>query len=274
VIKAYVNGLLQFSYTETDLNRRSSGSIGMRGVLTHANDRVKTDDFQVVEKGASYPSSYTSTDIVPQSVRLSYLSGTSVQVDWDASADIGNGLTGYEVFRGTTLVSGANPITPNTFQNTGLTANTAYTYTVKAVDTPGTRYASLTKSVFREDFNRTSAFLANAGWSSAGDWTTNGSTAQNIQFGAWKDALTTASFGNVRATANVTYTVSEEAYAVSGIVFWSSGTAGYRVGYDGLSYFTSSGSTLLAGATLTQCSLQQHVGQHLRRDGPEPEQQR
>ena len=93
----------------------------MRGILTSTNDIVKTDEFVVTEKGGSL----TSTDIVPPNVRLTYLSGTSVQVDWDASADIGGGLAGYEVYRGSTLVSGSNLLTATTFQNSGLTANTS-----------------------------------------------------------------------------------------------------------------------------------------------------
>jgi hypothetical protein len=250
VIKLSVNGLLQFSYTETDFSRRNSGRVGMRGILTNTNDIVKTDEFLVVEKGGSL----TSTDIVPPNLRLTYLSGTSVQVDWDASADIGNGLAGYEVYQGTTKVSGATLLSSPTFQNTGLTANTAYTYTAKAVDSSGTRYASLTKGVFRDDFNRTSAFLANAGWSSAGNWVVSGNTALATSF-YQSDALTAASYGNFRATVTLSPTGDTYGTGVAGVTFWSNGTEGYRIDASGLTYYTSGGSQLLAYPYVTSGTI-------------------
>jgi hypothetical protein len=224
-----VNGVQRITYTETDTGRRNSGRTGMRATLG-SGENVKTEDFIVVEKGGSL----TSTDIVPANVRLTYLSTTSVQVDWDASADIGNGMVGYEVFRGSTLVSGGSPITPTTFQNTGLTANTAYTYTVKAVDTPGTRYASLTKGIFRDDLNR-SSLIANSGWSSAGNWYLENNAAVMASFTP-SDALTTASYGSLRATATIGTVDGFYGGSVAGIVFWSSGSNAYRFQSGGLYY--------------------------------------
>jgi hypothetical protein len=255
VIQVSTNGISRITYTETDTGRRTSGRVGVRGYpgASPATWDIKTDEFQVVEKGGSL----TSTDIVPQNVRFTYLSGTSVEVDWDPSADIGNGIAGYEVLRGSTLVSGPNLITGTSFQDTGLTANTAYTYTVKAVDNSGTRFASPTKSVFRDDFNRTGPFLANTGWSSSGYWMkdTNGTVARtdeySIQYGVWTSAQSAASFGSFRATTTISYTeVESMAYTASGIVFWINGSSGYLAGYDGLWYFGPAGGVLLAPAGL------------------------
>ncbi|WP_231891406.1 fibronectin type III domain-containing protein [Paenibacillus swuensis] len=59
---------------------------------------------------------------------------TSVNLSWTASTD-NVGVTGYDVYRGSTLAGSTTSAT--TFQVTGLTANTAYTFTVKAKDAAG-----------------------------------------------------------------------------------------------------------------------------------------
>jgi chitodextrinase len=60
---------------------------------------------------------------------------TSVPLTWTASSDVGgSGVAGYEVYRGSTLV--ARP-TSTSHTVTGLSAATAYTFTVRAVDAAG-----------------------------------------------------------------------------------------------------------------------------------------
>ncbi|GHJ42849.1 hypothetical protein Cs7R123_01910 [Catellatospora sp. TT07R-123] len=65
-------------------------------------------------------------------------SDTTVSLSWTASTD-NVGVTGYEVFRGSTLVGSPSG---TTFTDTGLTASTAYAYTVKARDAAGNRSAA------------------------------------------------------------------------------------------------------------------------------------
>ncbi|MGW4380169.1 glycoside hydrolase family 6 protein [Kitasatospora sp. NPDC004531] len=57
----------------------------------------------------------------------------SVALTWSASTD-NVGVTGYDVYRGGTLVGSA---TGTSYTDTGLSASTAYTYTVKAHDAAG-----------------------------------------------------------------------------------------------------------------------------------------
>ena len=52
---------------------------------------------------------------------------------WNASTDDVSGVTGYQVFRGTERRLVGTP-TGLTFTDTGLTASTTYSYTVRAVD--------------------------------------------------------------------------------------------------------------------------------------------
>ncbi|MER8236336.1 discoidin domain-containing protein [Streptomyces sp. NPDC094049] len=72
---------------------------------------------------------------VPGTLRSTATTANSVSLAWNASTD-NVGVTGYEVHRGGVLVGTASG---TTYTDTGLTASTAYTYTVKARDAAGNR---------------------------------------------------------------------------------------------------------------------------------------
>ncbi|NUS14494.1 MAG: glycosyl hydrolase family 5, partial [Streptomyces sp.] len=69
----------------------------------------------------------------PANLAVSGTTSSSVSLTWSASTD-NVGVTGYNIYRGTTL---AGTSTTTTFTDTGLTASTAYSYTVKAKDAAG-----------------------------------------------------------------------------------------------------------------------------------------
>ncbi|TLX70658.1 DNRLRE domain-containing protein [Labilibacter sediminis] len=58
---------------------------------------------------------------------------TSVQLDWSASSD-NIGVTGYNVYNGTSLITN---VSSTSYNVTGLTESTAYTFNVSAVDAAG-----------------------------------------------------------------------------------------------------------------------------------------
>jgi chitinase len=78
-----------------------------------------------------------SSDTTPPSAPTSLTSpshtSSSVALSWGASTD-NVGVTGYQVFRGTTLVT---TVTGTSYTDTGLAASTTYSYTVKARDAAG-----------------------------------------------------------------------------------------------------------------------------------------
>lgn len=75
----------------------------------------------------------TTAPSVPTGLTVGAITSSSVALSWTASTDA-VGVTGYRVRRGGTLVGSP---TGTTFTDTGLTASTAYSYTVSAVDAAG-----------------------------------------------------------------------------------------------------------------------------------------
>ncbi|WP_154402780.1 fibronectin type III domain-containing protein [Nocardioides speluncae] len=71
----------------------------------------------------------------PGGLRSTGVTSTSVSLSWDASVD-NVGVSGYDVFRGTTLATSS---TSTSATVTGLTPNTDYSFTVQAKDAAGNK---------------------------------------------------------------------------------------------------------------------------------------
>jgi cellulose 1,4-beta-cellobiosidase len=82
----------------------------------------------------------TTAPSAPTGLKATATTSSSVSLSWTASTD-NVGVTGYDVFRGTTLVGTA---TGTSYTDTGLTASTSYNYTVKALDAAGNVSAAST----------------------------------------------------------------------------------------------------------------------------------
>jgi uncharacterized repeat protein (TIGR03806 family) len=80
----------------------------------------------------------TTAPSVPATLSGTAVSNSQINLTWTASTDTGgSGLAGYRVYRGGTLSSGTTLVTGNTYNDTGLAANTPYAYYVRAVDRAG-----------------------------------------------------------------------------------------------------------------------------------------
>lgn len=75
----------------------------------------------------------TEPPTVPTNLRETSKSSTSVSLSWNASTD-NVGVTGYQVYNGSTLVT---TVTGTTATISNLTPDTSYTFTVRAVDATG-----------------------------------------------------------------------------------------------------------------------------------------
>ncbi|MFD0670846.1 GH32 C-terminal domain-containing protein [Cohnella sp. GCM10027633] len=97
---------------------------------TDAWGHINVDDFLVPVQGGTAD---TSAPSAPANLQSPTKSSTSVTLNWSASTD-NVGVNGYFIFRNGIQVG--NSTTTN-YTDTGLTASTAYTYTVKATDAAG-----------------------------------------------------------------------------------------------------------------------------------------
>ena len=79
------------------------------------------------------PTADTTAPSVPTGVAATAVSDTQVNLSWSASTD-NVGVTGYKVFRNGTQVGTA---TNTSYQDTGLSGGTTYSYTVAAYDAAG-----------------------------------------------------------------------------------------------------------------------------------------
>ncbi len=77
----------------------------------------------------------TQAPTAPGALTASGTTTTSVSLTWSASTD-NTGVTGYDVYRGANKVNSA-PVTGTVYTDSGLTADTAYSYTVRARDAAG-----------------------------------------------------------------------------------------------------------------------------------------
>ncbi|SHF68355.1 Por secretion system C-terminal sorting domain-containing protein [Tenacibaculum mesophilum] len=75
----------------------------------------------------------TQAPTAPSSLASSSVAQTTLTLSWTASTD-NVGVTGYDVYQGTTKLT---TVTTTSYNVTGLTANTAYTFSVKATDAAG-----------------------------------------------------------------------------------------------------------------------------------------
>ncbi|WP_420551989.1 GEVED domain-containing protein [Tenacibaculum aiptasiae] len=81
----------------------------------------------------------TTAPSAPSSLAAASVTQTTLTLNWSASTD-NVGVTGYDVFRGSTKIGSTTSAT--SYNVTGLTAATAYTFSVKAKDAAGNESAS------------------------------------------------------------------------------------------------------------------------------------
>lgn len=181
----------------------------------------------------------TSDTTAPSTPTLS-ASGTtqtSTNLSWTAATD-NVGVTGYDVYRGTTLLT---TVTGTTYTATGLTASTAYSFTVRAKDAAGNISASSNTVNVTTLANTTVTYCASQGNSTADE------RIGRVQFGTINNASTgTAGYENF--TAISTNAVRGTAYTITITPSWTSTV--YSEGYAVFIDYNNDGDFIDAGETV------------------------
>jgi bacillolysin len=208
-----------------------------------------TNAWYAVGVGAAYSggSSDTIAPSTPASLAASGTTSSSTNLSWTASTD-NVGVTGYNVYNGATL---ATTVTGTTATVSGLTASTAYTFTVKAKDAAGNLSAASNSVNVTTLAGSTVTYCNSAGNSTVDEkigrvvlGTINNpstGTAGYENFTALSTNLTKGTANTITITPSWTSTVYSEGYAV-----W--------IDYNKNGLFTDSGELVYSKATSTATS--------------------
>ncbi len=122
----------QWNAVDIDLASYVGGDVKIRIVGTTGNgwsSDIAVDDLSVTTSGGAD----TQAPTAPTNLAASNVTQTTLSLSWDASTD-NVGVTGYDVYQG---ASNLGTVTGTGANITGLTAGTAYTFTVRARDAAG-----------------------------------------------------------------------------------------------------------------------------------------
>ena len=118
-------------------NLASTVYVGL-ALTSHLDGTIATAVFNnpvIVTSGGG--TTDTTAPSVPQNVRATASSPTSVALTWNASTDTGgSGMSGYRIFRNGSTTALAT-VSATSYSDTTVAANTSYTYTVAARDNAG-----------------------------------------------------------------------------------------------------------------------------------------
>ncbi|MFC6083908.1 glycosyl hydrolase family 18 protein [Sphaerisporangium aureirubrum] len=118
------------THTDTGLSAATAYTYTVRARDAAGNLSAASNQISVTTQGSGGDTTAPST---PGNLRSTGTTSSSVSLAWNASTD-NVGVTGYNVYRGGTLVT---TVTGTTHTDGGLSASTAYTYTVRARDAAG-----------------------------------------------------------------------------------------------------------------------------------------
>jgi chitodextrinase len=99
----------------------------------------------------------TTAPTTPTGLTATAASSSQINLSWMAATD-NVGVTGYNVYRGGMQIATLGAVT--TYQNTGLTASTTYSYTVRAFDAAGNASGTSTAASATTQALNTTAILA------------------------------------------------------------------------------------------------------------------
>jgi chitodextrinase len=127
------------TFSDTGLASSTLYSYTVRAVDGAGNLSANSNSASATTQAPPAPD--TTPPSVPQSVAATAVGATRIDLTWNASTDTGgSGLAGYRIFRDGSTTPLATVATTS-YSNTNLTANTSYSYQVRAYDNAGNESA-------------------------------------------------------------------------------------------------------------------------------------
>ncbi|MEK7384492.1 MAG: LamG-like jellyroll fold domain-containing protein, partial [Elusimicrobiota bacterium] len=190
------------------------------------NRALSAAEVQQLFNASAPPPADTTAPSVPTGLSASAVSASQINLSWTASTD-NVGVAGYRIFRGGTQIA---TTASTSYSNSGLSASTAYSYTVAAYDAAGNVSAqSVAVSARTPAGSDTTApgvptgLTATAVSASRIDLRWNAST-DNVGVAGYRifrgtsplSATTATAFSHTGLTASTTYTYTVSAYDAAG----------------------------------------------------------
>jgi chitodextrinase/regulation of enolase protein 1 (concanavalin A-like superfamily) len=228
-------------YGQYTITMASQAYVGL-AVTSHNNATLGTAVFDnVTVLAAAPPVPDTQAPTVPTGLAVSNLAATSLTLSWTASTDLpnpgGSGVGGYYVYRNGSTTPLATVTSGTSFNDSGLSATTTYSYQVAAFDKASPVNVSAPSTALSVT---TSAAVA-SGWSggdigavtAAGSYSLSGGTFTVLGSGAdiWNAAdefqfVSESLTGDGSITARVVSQSNTNVWAKAGVMFRETLAAG------------------------------------------------
>jgi hypothetical protein len=125
------------SYVQAELAGDQNASFVLEETVgkysTFNSKEASSNAPQLVVDGSSGGSGDTQAPTAPANLTASAVSSSQINVSWTAATD-NVGVSGYNIYRGGSKIASTSS---TSYSDTGLTASTTYSYTVKAYDAAG-----------------------------------------------------------------------------------------------------------------------------------------
>ena len=222
--------------TTSPLTYSTPGTYSIVWTYDDENGNTSTQNQTVIVLDAIAPTQ-------PTSLSASGTTTTTTNLTWTASTD-NVGVIGYDVYRGTTLIA---TVAATNYAVTGLTANTAYTFSVIAKDAAGNT------SISSNIANVTTLANAVVYCTSKGTSTTREKIGKVVLGSINNTSTSTAGYENFTAIA--TNATRGTAYTITITPSWTSSkrSEGYavRIDYNADGDFTDTGELVFSKAAST-----------------------
>ena len=122
-----------YGYTKVTLSDTQLSAQFVATGKSYSGATSFTDSFTISSGGTTPPPSDTSIPTTPTNLSATAVSSSQINLTWTASTD-NVGVTGYDIYRNNTFLT---TTTGTSYSNTALSANTTYSYYVRAKDVAG-----------------------------------------------------------------------------------------------------------------------------------------